>query len=313
MDTTEISIYENHSDDGDGKGTGMVKPEDINLLHERLFEILAYFDEFCEEHGLRYSLAEGTCLGAVRENDFVPWDDDLDVAMLRNDFNKLFELWDKFGDKEHFSLYRTDKNFCAYTPIGLMRNNSTTFIRDFETGLTDRNLGVKIDIAPLDEIPEDPRKRKKQRFFALLYVLFLTQRKPRHKSKNKKVNIVANVLLDVFRNRKIRNLIVRITEPQVTKYNGTGCPQLGFNGVGKGRGCLWNMSEIMNLTRMPFHGKEFCVPADYDGYLSRGYGDYMKKPSLKYRKPLDTPAYYDLNTPYSEYLKSLEKSEDSAH
>ena len=309
MGTADKCVYETNRAGGDGKGTGVVKPEDISLMQEKLFEMLVYFDEFCEKHGLRYSLAEGTCLGAVREHDFIPWDDDLDVGMLRSDFDKLFELWDKHGDKERFSLYRTNKDFCAYVPIGLMRNNSTTYIREFEKGLEDRNLGVKIDIAPLDEIPDDPKLRKKQLRYAHFYALFMMGRKPRNKRKKKILNVGANLLMDVFRWKWARNLVLKIVEPQVKKYNGTGCSQVAINGLGIGRGGLWKMTDITELMKIPFHGKEFYVPAEYDDFLTRGYGDYMQRPKVEKRKPYDTPAYYDLNTPYKEYLKNEKSNE----
>lgn len=308
MDTATINTYENHQLGGDGKGAGRIKPEDMSLLHERLFEILTYFDEFCQQHDIPYTLASGTCLGAVRGHDFIPWDDDLDVAVLRKDFDRLFDLWEQYGDKEKFSLYRTTGDFCAYVPIGIMRNNNTTFIRDFEEGLNDRTLGVKIDIEPLDEIPDDPKKRKKQRRYAFLYVLFLTQRKPRLMRKKKYLNFGANVLLSVFRGQKIRNWIVKKVEPQVKKYNGTGCSKLAINGLGLG--VIWQKKHVTELTKMEFHGREFNVPADYDGYLksrftnSRYGNDYHQLPPEDKRVPLDTPAYYDLNTPYREYLKS---------
>ncbi len=304
METENRSVYEINRTGGSGKGTGRVKPEDISLLQEKMFEMLVYFDEFCEKHGLKYSLAEGTCLGAVREHDFIPWDDDLDVGMLRKDFDKLFELWDQYADKERFSLYRTTKDFCAYVPIGLMRNNSTTYIREFEEGAEDRNLSVKIDIAPLDEIPDDPLLRKKQIRYAHFYALFMMGRKPRNKRKQWYLNVGATILMDVFRWKWARNIVLKIVEPQVKKFNGTGCSQLAINGLGIGRGGLWKMSDITELIKMPFHGKEFYVPADYDDFLTRGYGDYMQRPPVAKRQPYDTPVYYDLNTPFAEYLKT---------
>lgn len=297
MEQNRLSEYEINRTGGDGRGTGMVKPQDISLMQERLFEILVYFDEFCQQHGIRYNLAGGTCIGAVREHDFIAWDDDLDVAVLREDYDKLFEMWDRYGDREKFSLYRTTEDFCAYMPIGIMRNNSTTFIRESEKNLTDRVLGVKIDIEPMDEIPEDPVKRKIQRIFAAIYVLFLTQRRPRRYSSL--VTIGSSLLLAIFRGRRVRNWIIDVCGKQARKYNGTGCKKVAINGYGFVR----YRSDLVNPTRILFHGKYFNVPAEYDEFLKRSYGDWHVKPPVEKRLPGDTPFYYDLNKPYREYAR----------
>ena len=300
MDSQNISIYDTIKTEGTGKGTGMVSPENLGILQEKLFDTLVYLADFCDKHGIRYWLVAGTCLGAIRHHDFIPWDDDLDVAMLRSDYDKLFDLWEKYGDKENFSLYRTTKDFCAQVPIGIMRNNNTTFIREYEEGLEDRNLGVKIDIEPLDEIADDPGKRKKQKLYAYLYVLFLTQRNPRKKRKKAYLNIVPRILLAVFKGKRIRNWIVKKSEIQVKKYNGTGCKRLAVNGLGLGS--QWPREDLAELTKATFHGREFNVPKNYDAYLKRLYKDYMALPPVDKRLPQDEPVYYDLNTPYKVYL-----------
>ncbi len=298
MEQNNLSPYEKTHSGGSGKGKGMVKPEDMALLQEKLFETLVCFADFCDQHGIHYCLVAGTCIGAAREHDFIPWDDDLDVAVLRSDYEKLFRLWDQYGDKEHFSLYRTTDDFCAYTPIGLLRNNSTTFIRPFEGGLTDRNLGVKIDIEPYDEISDNKMQRKIQRLFSYLYVLFLTQRKARNESKVRKIG--TTVLLAVIRGKKMRNWIIRLSKKQVTKYNGTGCKRAAINALG----FPMALTDFSESTELVFHGRKFKVPADYDGYLRREYGDYLQKPPTDKRFPMDEPIYYNFHLPYSDYLKN---------
>lgn len=295
---TNLSEYEINRTSGDGKGYGKVKSTDIALLQERLFENLTYFADFCDKHDIGYHLAGGTCIGAVREQDFIPWDDDLDVAVLRKDFDKLFDLWEKEGDKERFSLYRTTEDFCAYTPIGVLRNNNTTWIREFEDGLTDRNLGVKIDIEPLDEIPAGGIKRKIQKLFCYPYILFLTQRMPKLKEKGLR-RIGSAILLSIVRNKRLRNFIMKVCGKHVQKYNGTGCEKVAINGFGYAR----MQTDVTKVTKVLFHGKYFSVPEKYDEYLRRSYDDYMKRPPVDKRLPMDEPIYYDLNLSYQDYLK----------
>ena len=69
-------------------------PDELRKWQSKLLEILVYFRDFCSEHNLRFMLSGGTCIGAVRHHGFIPWDDDIDVAMPREDYDRLFELWD---------------------------------------------------------------------------------------------------------------------------------------------------------------------------------------------------------------------------
>ena len=306
MEEMLLSEYESNRTGGDGKGSGRVKPQDMELMQDKLFETLAYFADFCEQHDLRYILAGGTCIGAVRHHDLVPWDGDVDVALLREDFNKLFELWEEYGDKENFSLYRTTENFCAHVSIGLLRNNNTTFIRDFEKDVTDTILGVKIDIEPFDEVPEGKIKRQIQKYNSYLRSVLFTQRKMRRKKANgwmKRAGVSA--ILWLFRNKSLRNKMMKITDYQVQKYNGSGSTVVALNG-GADR---FDRSIFTDRVKMDVRGKEMYIPAQYDSYLRVYYNDYMQKPPVEMRRFGDNPAYYDLNMPYKEYLASCTNKE----
>lgn len=296
-----LSEYEVNRVGGDGKGKDFVKPQDISLFQERLFENLSYFADFCETYNIKYCLSAGTCLGAVRENDFIPWDDDLDVAVLREDFDKLFELWDIYGDKDRFSLCRTTKHHCANVPIGLLRNKYTTYVREYEKNDSHAAHGVKIDIEPMDEVTSDPLKRRIQYIFGQIYALFLTQREPRQCSKT--LRIGSSILLKIFKGKSIRYAIIKLCEKQVKKYNGTGCEKVAINAVD------YEMfrKDLVYTVEMEFHGRKFNVPGNYGEYLKNAYGEYTRKPPVEKRKPLDTPVFYDLNTSFKEYNLEWEK------
>ncbi len=300
MENTELSEYEYNRTGGDGRGSDRVKPQDMALMQERLFETLSYFADFCEQHDLKYILAGGTCIGAVRHHDLVPWDGDVDVALLRSDFNKLFELWDEYGDKENFSLYRTTENFCAHVSIGLMRNNNTTFIRVFEKDVTDTILGVKIDIEPFDEVPDNKVKQKIQQYFSYLRSILFTQRKMRKTIRSSQLKrSFVSVILWIFKNRTLRNKVMKFADHQVQKYNGTGCSKVALNG-GADR---FDRSIFTDRIKVTVHGKELYIPAQFDDYLRGYYGDYMQKPPVELRRFGDNPVYYDLNMPYKKYLE----------
>ena len=119
-----------------------------------ILEIMKDIDRFCRKNGIRYTLSSGTLLGAVRHKGFIPWDDDADMFMLREDFDRFVKTYrsDRFG-----LLFntRSDKEFFAsgYAKV----NDPTTHIAET---LTMANHGVFVDIFPLDYVPDDPGERK---------------------------------------------------------------------------------------------------------------------------------------------------------
>ena len=78
--------------------------EEFRRLQLKVLDTLLYFDAFCKEHHLRYYLAGGTLIGALRGGGFIPWDEDIDVHMPRPDYEKLPKLWEKYADTEHYSF-----------------------------------------------------------------------------------------------------------------------------------------------------------------------------------------------------------------
>ena len=84
--------------------------DELKKMQLKLLNILEIFDEFCNKNNLRYYLAAGTCLGAVREGCFIPWDDDLDVIMPRDDFEKLFKIWDNKDNRYWYLIEALKEN-----------------------------------------------------------------------------------------------------------------------------------------------------------------------------------------------------------
>ena len=111
-------------------------------------EALEFFDNFCRSHGLTYYLCGGSLIGALRHKGFIPWDDDLDIAMPRDDYEKLIKILNKKKSELYELQYeKNEKKY--YLQFVKIRKKGTTFIEEIAKGMYDNN-GIFIDIIPLD-------------------------------------------------------------------------------------------------------------------------------------------------------------------
>ena len=122
-------------------------------------DILRKFILICEKYNLDYFVVFGTLLGTIRHEGFIPWDDDIDVGMLRTDYEKFLEVAQKECGEEYFiQTIDTDPNYHLY--FAKMRMNNTVFVED-SLQKTTGNDGFYIDIFPYDVIPDDDIVMKK--------------------------------------------------------------------------------------------------------------------------------------------------------
>ena len=133
------------------KTVNLSKDELRNLQLKNL-EMLLYFKNFCDENNLTFYFCGGCCIGAVRHGGFIPWDDDVDVFMKREDYEKLGELWNKKADTEKYSYCRPSEAKNYRNLFATINDNNTTFIKTHQASL-DINHGLVLDILPLDGFP----------------------------------------------------------------------------------------------------------------------------------------------------------------
>lgn len=103
--------------------------DDLRSLQLKSLEILLYFKKFCESHGLTFYFCGGCCIGAIRHQGFIPWDDDIDVFMPRDDYEKLFKIWDKYADTKRYSCCRTTREKFIGNVMTTVVDNNTEVIR----------------------------------------------------------------------------------------------------------------------------------------------------------------------------------------
>ena len=102
---------------------------DLKALQAKCLEITLVFKEFCERHGLLFYLCGGGCIGALRHKGFIPWDDDIDVFMPRDDYEKMCRLWVEEMDQNKYRLSRTDENHFERSQLTAITDEETTFIK----------------------------------------------------------------------------------------------------------------------------------------------------------------------------------------
>ncbi len=244
-------------------------------------DLLLQFITVCERHKLRYYLFGGTCLGAIRHQGFIPWDDDLDVAMPRPDFNRLLGLKDEFKAPYFLQSVSTDHRY-SY-PFMKLRNSNTAF---FEAVFapTKMNHGIWIDIFPLDGMSKKIGQRKIfsirpywlwfRWYFSYLGNLWHLPRLDHRFFLDVLILIITLPFLPFrfnnwharFMNKNLQCISydeATLVGPYLTMYfNKEALPKEVF-----GDGVLTT-----------FEGLSVKVPADYDKYLRHIYGDYMKLP-----------------------------------
>ncbi len=274
--------------------------EELKGLQRINLQMAEYFVSFCEEHDLLCYFCGGGCIGAVRHKGFIPWDDDLDFFMPRDDYEKLAELWNRdTACSQRYVLCKPSLNFIDHNEFITIRDKETTLIKPYQAGL-DIVHGVALDIFPLDGYPASKIKRKMQCIWAMVYSLFCTQIIPEAHGKFMKWG--SKAVLGVFHSKKIRYRIWKFAEKQMSKYDIDDCKYITELCAGPGymRNC-YPKEAFSSAVWLPFEGTEMPVPIGYDVYLRIAFGDYMKLPPEDKQIPHHDTAKLDLHKSYREY------------
>lgn len=277
----------------------IIDDETMKSMQSKMLEMLLYFKDFCDAHGLMFYLCGGAAIGAVREHGFIPWDDDIDCFMPRADYEKFPLLWEKYGDKEKYTFCRTDKTTNYHHSCSSLRDPNTTFICSYNV---DQELchGIALEFGPIDGCPNSKLKRYIQLFHAFTYALFNTQRLPNNKGKA--LRVATAIIYKLIPSKTIRYLLWKNAEKQMSKYSWNDCDNV-TELIGSIQGMLfihpkeWFESQAW----LDFEGYQVPLMAGYHEYLSRVFGDYMQRPPVDEQKPKHELEFVDMNHPYSIY------------
>lgn len=235
---------------------------DLRRIQLRMLEILKCVDSICERHKIRYWLSSGTLLGAVRHGGFIPWDDDLDIELLREDYLRLMRILPKELPNEYvLQTYDSDPDY-VYLYAKVRDRNS--FIEErFEVNRHFKYQGVFIDIFVLEPSFEWLAKIARVLFNRLCFGLAL--RKGAYR----------------WLYRANRLLLLRGVFPLFRLLSKGAPSHIVGNTFGVNFPKRRDLHYIFPLKRIQFEDGYFYAPADTDHYLRSLYGDYMRIPEIK--------------------------------
>jgi lipopolysaccharide cholinephosphotransferase len=262
------------------EGDGItLSPHDMEQLHAILLEMLIEVDRICRKIGIRYCIIAGTLLGAVRHGGFIPWDDDLDVAFMRSEYDRFRDACERDLDAERFFFQDHTTDVQYRWGYGRIRRKNSEFVRVGQEHMKMRT-GIFIDIFPLDAVPDAWLLRRVHGFccFVLRKLLYA------------EAGTVAGrtaILRAWFRflNRIPHAFVLRCTEALAARCNrdATELVRIYTFPTPKGTYGYYRM-WYEDLSKIAFETGCFFGIKDYDGYLRYKFGDYMQLPPESQRR-----------------------------
>lgn len=266
----------------------------IQCLQTTEQEILDVIHQICVDHGLRYSLAYGTLIGAVRHQGFIPWDDDIDIIMPRDDYEQLLKIWQSEAPKGYIlQNSRTDLDFSQnFTKI---RKDHTTFLQSESERDKSYHKGIFVDIFPGDRVA--PSKLGKTIQFCACAVNLLYSRGFPSGSGGL-VSFAEKILLKLPE-KKYPSYRSR-AEKIIRKWNHNTALQFVFPSTIEFSRKYHSADLFEHLKMIEFNGKQYLCVADSDAMLRRDYGDYMQLPPEEERIWKHHPIIIDFQRNFDE-------------
>lgn len=252
--------------------------DDETLKHLQQVDmiILKYFIDVCEENNLNYFMYGGSLIGTVRHQGYVPWDDDIDVIMFRDDFEKLNKIFEKDID-ERFRFFNVLNEETYHYTWGRLTLKNTIF-REWWGNQVDYTPNIFIDIFILDNIPKNRFKRSIHRWKCYFLNMLTNYSIIKFENDSKLKEIIQHTVYYMMKILPIStSSIKRSCVNEFTKYQYENCEEV----------CDFPSSYIMPVTfksdwlplkKAKFEDIEVSIPNNYDKILKLEYGDYMELP-----------------------------------
>ena len=286
--------------------------KDIKEVWAIEIDLLMQLDEVCKKHNLKYYITDGTMLGTVRHKGFIPWDDDIDVTMFRDDYEKLLKVAETEFKYPYFLQTEYSDPGCLRGHAQL-RNSATTGILKTEEGKFKFNQGLFLDVFVMDNVIDDKKlfeqqkkDAEKYRKRAVKYARWSTRYYKQNTWQSKVKGILYPVVNTFLRKTKLEEKNFRKFEEVCKRYNNMETKyvttlEFSFDIERWGKRLK---SYFDKVEYMPFEFIKLPISVDYDEMLRNDYGDYMV---FKKGASAHGDMIIDTDRSYTEYINKITK------
>lgn len=244
--------------------------DELKKLHIHILQMMKEVDSLFKKNGIFYVMVGGSVLGAVRHKGFIPWDDDIDICILRNDVEKAEKL---LSQLENYQYETMEKHIIPDEPCGHLH-----YVKDGYTLET----SPTIDLFALDAVPNENNKKLTKRFmfFANVHHVCVYRHVPKNRGTFRKIAV--GFLLLLFP-KKILDLLQEWSIKKIVTFDTKDSHWLG--NVFQGQKEFFHENVYLETVDAEFEDSKFPIPKDFDTYCKKLYGNYMTLPPLEERRP----------------------------
>lgn len=256
----------------------LISDKELRQIQLIELEMLIEVDRICRKHLISYCISAGTLLGAVRHNGYIPWDDDADVAFMRDEYIRFREICKTDLDTQRFYFHDQESTEGYRWGYGKLRRKGTEFIRLNQEAMP-YEQGIFIDLMPYDHVPDNYLKRKIHALQCYLYrkSFFATIGKHSSKRFEKIVFTLLDCINDQWLFTSYQSFVKKSNRKPTQRVRILTLPVPGNQ---NGYRTRW----LKNIEPIVFEGIQLSGMQFYHEYLSYKYGDYMQLPPLSSRK-----------------------------